>query len=96
MSDNSSGSVKSSFVDKEIAKKPHLIHEVRAVDNSNGQVALYYVYVEPHQTTSFVEALAGGGDINLEQYGRVLAACYGDKPTVKVRATLKDRYGVEL
>ncbi len=84
------------FADKEIAKKPHLVHEVKAIDNSNGQLALYYVYVEPPRIAAFTEALAAGEDMNLEAYGRVLAACYGEEPTAEVRALLRKKYGIEV
>lgn len=87
---------KATFADKEIAKKPYLIHEVKAIDNSNGEVALYYVYVDPPHTAAFVEALSKGADMNLESYGKVLAACYGDEPTKEIRTMLRDKYGVEV
>jgi hypothetical protein len=87
---------KANFADKEIAKKPHLIHEVKAIDNSNGEMAIYYVYVDPPHTAAFIEALSKGQDMNLEHYGKVLAACYGAEATPQVRDLLKSKYGVEV
>jgi hypothetical protein len=84
------------FTDKEIAKKPYLVHEVKAIDNATGRVAMYYVYVDSAKTSVFLDALAKGQDMNLEHYGKVIAACYGDEPTDAVKEMLNERFLLKL
>jgi hypothetical protein len=85
----------SSFVDKLIAKKGHLIHKLKAKD-STGRWAYYFVLVEPPKEQSFLEALESNLSIDLEDFGKVIASNYGEEPTEDVRRMLKDKYGFEV
>lgn len=85
----------SSFVDKLIAKKGHLIHKLKAKD-STGRWAYYFVLVEPPKEQSFLDALDSNASIDLEDYGKVIASNYGEEPTDDVKRMLKDKYGFEV
>lgn len=84
-----------SFVDKIIAKKGHLVHKLKAKD-STGRWAYYFVLVEPARESAFMKAIEGDGMIDLEDYGKVIASCYGEEPNDEVKALLKDKYGFEI
>lgn len=84
-----------SFVDKLIAKKGHLIHKLKAKD-STGRWAYYFVLVEAPREQAFMKSLESEETIDLEDYGKVIASCYGEEPTDEVRQLLKDRYGFEV
>ncbi len=85
----------SSFVDKLIAKKGHLIHKLKAKD-STGRWAYYFVLVEPPKEQSFLDALDSNASIDLEDYGKVIASNYGEEPSDDVKRMLKDKYGFEV
>jgi hypothetical protein len=85
----------SSFVDKIIAKKGHLIHKLKAKD-STGRWAYYFVLVEPAQEKGFLAALESKESIDLEQYGKVVASNYGEEPNEEVRTMLKEKYGFDV
>lgn len=83
-------------MDKLISQKGHLIHKLRATDTT-GKQAYYFVLIEPQKEASFNRALKSGSDtINFEDYGKIIASCYGDKPTEKVKKLLKDKYGFDV
>ncbi len=85
----------SSFVDKIIAKKGHLIHKLKAKD-STGRWAYYFVLVEPMQEKAFLSALESNQSIDLEEFGKVVASNYGEEPSEEVRTMLKDKYGFDV
>lgn len=85
----------SSFVDKIIAKKGHLIHKLKAKD-STGRWAYYFVLVEAAKEQSFLNALEANESIDLEDYGKVVASNYGEEPSEDVKKMLKERYGFEV
>ena len=84
-----------SFADREIARRRHLIHKLKAKD-STGRWAYYFVLVETHREKAFMAAIAGDGMIDLEDYGRVIASNYGEEPSEATRAHLKDTYGFDV
>lgn len=84
-----------SFVDKIIAKKGHLVHKLKAKD-STGRWAYYFVLVEPPREKAFLDALKAEESIDLEDYGKVLASCYGEEPNDQVKTLLRDKYGFEV
>lgn len=86
---------KRSFVDQIIAKKGHLIHKLKAKD-STGRWAYYFVLVEPPRESAFMKAIEGYGMIDLEDYGKVIASCYGEEPNDETKAFLKEKYGFEV
>ncbi len=86
---------KRSFVDQIIAKKGHLIHKLKAKD-STGRWAYYFVLVEPQRETAFMSAIDGDGMIDLEDFGKVVASCYGEEPNEETKTFLKDKYGFDV
>ncbi len=86
---------KRSFADQVIAKKGHLIHKLKAKD-STGRWAYYFVLVEPPKEQSFLKAIQGEGMIDLEDYGKVIASCYGEEPSQDIKDMMKERYGFDV
>ena len=84
-----------SFADREIARRGHLIHKLKAKD-STGRWAYYFVLVEPQRAKSFLAAIDGTGMIDLEDFGRVIASNYGEQPTEATRTFLKEKYGFDV
>lgn len=82
---------KRSFMDKEIARSGHLIHKLKAKDTT-GRWAYYFVYVQASKERLFLEAIEGDGIVDLENYGKVIASCYGEEPTPEIKALLKEKY----
>ncbi len=87
---------KTSFVDKMISGKGHLVHRIKATDNSNGERAYYFVLIEPPKEAAFMKAIDDGGNLNLEDYGKVIASCYGEEPSQEVKDLLNDKYGFDV
>ena len=73
----------------------HLIHKMKAKDTT-GRWAYYFVLVMPKHEGSFLSAIGGDGNIDLEDYGKVVASCYGEEPTEEVRNFLKEKYGFDV
>lgn len=88
-------SPKRSFADQIIAKKGHLVHKLKAKD-STGRWAYYFVLVEPAREQAFLASLKSEDTIDLEDYGKVIASCYGEEPNDQIKQELKERYGFEV
>jgi hypothetical protein len=86
---------KRSAVDALIASKGHLIHKLKAKDTT-GRWAYYFVLVERHRERAFLKSMEGDGIIDLEDYGKVIASCYGEEPTQEIKDFLRDKYGFEV
>jgi hypothetical protein len=86
---------KRSFADQIIAKKGHLVHKLKAKD-STGRWAYYFVLVEPAREQAFLAALKSDETIDLEDFGKVIASCYGEEPNDQIKEELKERYGFEV
>lgn len=85
-----------SFVDRLISKKGHLIHKMSAID-INGKQAYYFVLIEPNKEMSFKNAIESGvGKLNFEDYGKVIASCYGDEPNEQVKELLRQKYSFDI
>ncbi len=84
-----------SHADQLIARSGHLIHKLKAKDTT-GRWAYYFVYVEAAKERAFLAAIDGDGIINLEDYGRVIASCYGETPSEEIRTFLREKYGFEV
>jgi hypothetical protein len=84
-----------SQADQLIARNPQLVHKITAKD-TNGNPAYYVIYVQASRERAFLEALSGKGIIDLEDYGRILASCFGNAPDEKTKAFLKETYGFEV
>ncbi len=87
--------VKRSIADQIIASRGHLIHKLKAKDTT-GRWAYYFVLVPHHKERLFLKAIQGDGVINLEDYGQVIASCYGEAPTLELKAFLHDKYGFNV
>lgn len=95
MNDTTDSQQKRSFVDQIIAKKGHLIHKLKAKDTT-GRWAYYFVLVEAPREAAFLKAIKGDGTVDLEEYGKIIASCYGEEPNDEVKTFLKEKYGFEL
>jgi len=95
MTANDDKPLRRSFVDRLIASEGHNIHKLKAKD-STGRWAYYFVRVPPEREMLFLQALERKGNIDLEDYGRVVASCYGETPNDEVRAYLKEKYGFDV
>lgn len=81
----------SNFFDCEISKAGHLVHKIKAKD-STGKWAYYFVLVDCENERQFLNALKSDEIIDLEEYGMVLASCYGETPNEAVKQFLKEKY----
>jgi TIR domain len=84
-----------SLFDEYISKMGHLIHKLKAKDIT-GRFAYYFVLVQPILEKSFTDKVNNKGDMDIENYGKVIASCYGETPTQEVKDYLKERYGFEV
>ncbi|MBL8548180.1 MAG: hypothetical protein JNL81_17090 [Hyphomonadaceae bacterium] len=80
-----------SYTEKLIARSAHLIHKLKAKDTT-GRWAYYFVYVPAARERTFLKSIEGDGIIDLQDYGRVIASCYGEEPTQAVKDLLKEKY----
>lgn len=85
----------SRIADKAISASGHLIHKLKAKD-STGRWAYYFVLVTEEREDLFLEAIEGDGTIDLEDYGNVVASCYGKAPTQEVKDYLKEKYNFDI
>ena len=84
------------FLDKVVSKKGHLIHKYKAIDET-GRQAYYFILIEPHKKHVFDRALQSDSEmLNFNDYGKVIASCYGDKPTEEVKKILKEKYDFDV
>lgn len=83
------------WLDRRIAANGHLVHKLKAKD-ATGRWAFYFVFVQPWREKAFLQALATSASLDLEEYGQVIAANYGEEPSEATRALLRSRYGFEV
>jgi len=86
-----------SFTDRYISGSG-LIQKIKAVDSKNQKPALYYLLVQKSKQKAFeemVEQTKKSGSMNLEDYGKIIASCYGTEPNDRVKEIMK-KYGFEL
>lgn len=93
--ETSAASGRRSQADQMIAKSGHLVHKLKAKDTT-GRWAYYFVYVEASKERVFLDAIKSDGIIDLEDYGKVIASCYGETPSEEIRQLLKDKYGFDV
>jgi hypothetical protein len=86
---------KRSYTEQIIASRGHLIHKLKAKDTT-GRWAYYFVLVQPHRERAFLKSIEGDGIINLEDYGQVIASCYGEAPTEEIKEFLLEKYGFKV
>jgi hypothetical protein len=75
-----------------IAKRGHLIHKLKAKD-STGRWAYYFVLIEGELEQAFMQAIQSTKNIDLEDYGKVVASCYGEEPNAAIKTMLREKYG---
>jgi hypothetical protein len=86
---------KRTFVDQIIAKKGHLVHKLKAKDTT-GRWAYYFVLVEAPREAAFLKSIKGEGTIDLEEFGKIIASCYGEEPNDEIRQFLKEKYDFDV
>ena len=84
-----------SVEDRAFSRKGHLIHKLKAKDTT-GRWAYYFVLVEPSAESHFLRAIEGDGKIDLEDFGTVIASCYGEEPNQEVRDYLYEKYNFRV
>lgn len=84
-----------SFVQAYIASAGNQVHKLKAKDTT-GRWAYYFVLVRPSQEQAFLKAIRGTGVIDLQDYGEVIASCYGETATQEIRDFLKKEYGFDV
>jgi hypothetical protein len=92
---NSTSSQESKYVDRQVAERGHLIHQIKAKD-STGSWAYYFILISPNSEQEFLQSLDSGESIDLENYGKIIASCYGEEPSKKIRNFLKEKYGFNV
>jgi hypothetical protein len=84
-----------SQVDQMIARNGQQVHKLKAKDTT-GRWAYYFVYVERSKEPAFLAAIKGDGTIDLSDYGRIIASCYGEEPSQEIRDFLTETYGFDV
>lgn len=79
-------------VDQMIMNSPSQVHILRAMDSTK-RWASYLVYVPRVKEVDFLQRLANEDSFDLEDYGVVIASCYGREFNDQVRALVKERFG---
>ena len=92
---SSTSSDSDTYVDQLIARRGHLIHKLKAKD-STGRWAYYFVLIQPNLEPKFLQALESTETLDLEDYGRIVASCYGESPNEKTKTFLKEKYGFDI
>lgn len=82
---------KRSYTEQVIASRGHLIHKLKAKDTT-GRWAYYFVLVLPIRERAFLQAIKGDGIIDLCDFGRVIASCYGEEPSEEVKTLMWEKY----
>lgn len=80
---------------KQDSNDPFVIHRFKAEDQT-GKKAQYFVLMDKAKEPEFLKAAKKGGDIDLKQFGRVIASFYGDKPPADVTKLLSEKYGFKF
>jgi hypothetical protein len=73
-----------------------LIHFITGKDSVNGLDACYYLMVEREKLEKFRRDVKIMQTINLLDYGKIVASCYGKTPNERVRKIMKEEYSVDL
>jgi hypothetical protein len=80
---------------RKISSMGHLIHKIKAKD-ATGRWAYYFVLVMPERERVFLDVIKDGRNIDLEDYGKVIASCYGETPSQEIKNYLKHTYGFDV
>jgi hypothetical protein len=83
------------FVDQMVSKSGHLIYHVNGKDANNGLDATYFVLVDRDKVEQFKKAIKSD-HINLLDYGKIIASCYGTEPNERVKEIMKEKYGFDV
>jgi len=67
-----------------------LIHFVTGKDSVNGLDACYYVLIDRDKIEKFKRDVKLQQTINLLDYGKIVASCYGKTPNDRVRNIMKE------
>lgn len=84
-----------SFAERVIGARGHLIHKMKAKDTT-GRWAYYFILVTPSREREFLNAIEGDGNINLLDFGEVVASSYGETPSPEIVRQLKERYDLDV
>ena len=71
------------------------MHKVKAKDSTK-RWAYYFILVDCENERRFLNALKFDETIDLEEYGIILASCYGETPNEAVKQFLKEKYNFSV
>lgn len=80
---------------KFFAERGDLIHKLKAKDSTQ-RWAYYFIYIRPTLEQEFTKALESNLNIDLEDYGKIIGQCYGEKPNEQLKTLLKEKYGFDV
>jgi hypothetical protein len=72
-----------------------IVHKLKAKE-TGGRQAYYFVLVPPSLEAAFMSAIDGDGNIDLEDFGLVVASNFGESPSEEVKGFLSKDYGFDL
>ena len=78
-----------------ISRLGFYINKLKARD-ATGRPGYYFVLVPPHLEARFNHDIAGAGNIDMNDYGMVIASNFGDAPNAVTKDFLKEVYGFDL
>ena len=81
------------FSGKLISENNELIYRVNGFKGETKR--WYYIFVQKSKLSSFKKALESG-DINVAEYGEILAWGEGENPPKDVITTLEDKYKIKI
>ncbi len=84
-----------SFVDQMVSKSGHLIYHITGKDATNGLDATYFLLVDKTKVDAF-KASIGSDTVNLLDFGKIIASCYGKEPNDNVKSIMSEKYGFEV
>lgn len=56
----------------------------------------YFLLVEPLREAAFLDAIEKDGTMDFEEYGKIIASCYGEEPSEDIKSMLKAKYGFDV
>ncbi len=74
-------------------KEIRRIEFVTGKDTKNGKDACYYLLVDKDKKEQFKKDIKKD-NINLVDYGKIIASCYGKEPNERVKRIMKKKYNV--
>jgi len=78
-----------------VAKRGYLLFKVKGKCKSTGRRVCHFALVLESMQKVFSKAI-DDGTLELNDYGRVIASCYGEEPDDAVKSILKEKFGFDV